>query len=279
VTALRPPTLTVAADGALLHVEGRPTAQPALMLHGLGYASWAAADLRQQLAPQVGLWSLDHRGTGRSARGVAPITIGRLADDAATVLDRIGAPVPVVGYSMGGYVAQVLALTRPKLVAALVLIATSAGGPSATPVPAATATAWVEAAELPPADYAARTMPLSFRPGWPQAHTDRYRGILESRLLHPTPQAVWQEQYLACERFLADGYGAGGLAMPVLILHGADDRVVPVENGRALHRRLPRGRYREVEGAGHLLHIEEPGLVAEEILQLLSTIHQPDTKE
>jgi 3-oxoadipate enol-lactonase len=274
-----PPPMTSTADGAVLHLEGQASAHPALILHGLGYASWAATDLREHLAPHVGLWSLDHRGTGRSSRGVAPISIGQLAADAVRVLEQIGTTVPVIGYSMGGYVAQLLALTRPDLVSGLVLIATSAGGVTATPVPAPTAAAWAEAADLQPDEYAARTMPLSFRVGWPDAHADHYQRVLDARLHHPTMQSVWREQYSACEHFLGTGYDPSSLAIPVLILHGTDDRVVPVENGRALRRLLPQSRYHEVDHAGHLLHIEQADLVASDILQFLFATHHPNTKE
>lgn len=276
---LIPPATTSTPDGAVLHLEGDASARPALILHGLGYASWAAADLRDHLAPHVGLWSLDHRGTGRSSRGEAPITIGQLAADAASVLERIGMPFPVIGYSMGGYVAQLLALARPDLVSSLVLLATSAGGATATPVPTLTAAAWAEAASGQPDEYAAQTMPLSFRVGWPDTHADHYKRVLDARLVHPTTQSVWREQYKACEHFLSTGYDPSRLALPVLILHGTDDRVVPVENGRALHHLLSQSRYREVDHAGHLLHIEQADFVATEILQYLSTTHQPNMKE
>ena len=267
-------------DGAMLHLAGDGTGgRPVLLLHGLGYATWAGEPLRSHLPRTIGLLSLDNRGTGQSTRGNAPISIARLASDAATVLDQLQAsgmapgPVPVIGYSMGGYIAQSLALSRPDLVSHVILISTSGGGSTATPVPQMTRQLWLEASGLEPDEYAAHTMPTSFAEGWPTLHADEYRKLLNQRLEHPTSPAVWREQYDACEQFLEAGYDHSLLTAPALILHGSADRVVPVENGRDLRWTLPTSRYREVEGAGHALHLEQPDVVAAQIAALLTIDH------
>jgi 3-oxoadipate enol-lactonase len=268
------------AGGATLHVQEAAGARPALLLHGLGYASWASGALAGRVAPELALHSLDNRGTGESPRGTGHLTIERLAEDAAAVIEALGAPAVVVGYSMGGYIAQVLAVAHPELVAGLVLVGTSPGGDVATPVPETTKQAWMDAAGSPPAEHAARTMPLSFRDGWPEAHPDEYGRLLDARLRHPTSPSVWREQFDACEEFLRSGYDRSRLTAPALVLHGTADRVVPVENGRALHALLPHSTYREVAGAGHLLHLEEPDLVAAEIRAFISaSLAAPEKKE
>ncbi|MRX44621.1 alpha/beta fold hydrolase [Agromyces kandeliae] len=268
-------------DGASLHLEGRGGRRDILMLHGLGYASWAAEALRAELDDEIGLWSLDHRGTGRSTDGSEPITMDVLVDDAAHAIDALGGRVAVCGYSMGGYVAQTLTARHPELVDRLVLIATSAGGDGATPVPHATRAAWLDAVGEPPESYARLTMPLSYREGWAEANPDAYERMIRARLAHPTPTAVWLAQYEACERFLAAGSATARLGVPILVLHGDADRVVPVPNGRALAASAPACRYVEAPGAGHLLHLEEPALVADEIRRFLSPTQDPpgNTKE
>ncbi|KJL24298.1 putative non-heme bromoperoxidase BpoC [Microbacterium azadirachtae] len=258
-------------DGADLHLEIVEGRRPVLLLNGLGYASWAAAPLRAALAPDVSVCALDNRGTGRSTRGNTPATpIEMLAEDAALAIERLGGPVPVIGYSMGGYIAQTLALSRPDLVERLVLIGTSAGGSRATPVPETTRAAWLETEDETPAQYARKTMPLSFREGWPDAHPEAYEALLAARLDNPTDRRVWQAQYQACERFLAVGVPTELISVPVLIIHGTNDRVLPVENGRAIANALPQRRYIEVPAGGHLLHLEDPDVIAREIVHLLS---------
>ncbi|MHB1234083.1 MAG: alpha/beta fold hydrolase [Microbacteriaceae bacterium] len=263
-----------AADGAVLHAEGSRggvrSTRTVVLLHGLGYASWAAAPLRASLGANIGLWSLENRGTGASTSGTAAFDIALFAEDAAGFIEQLEAPVVLVGYSMGGYIAQLLALTRPELLAGLVLIGTSAGGDRATPVPQSTRTAWLDAADDAPASFIRRTMPLSFRNGWRDAHPDAYEQLLTARLENPTPADVWSAQYDACERFLAVGAPVERITTPTLILHGSADRVLPIENGRAIASALPEQEYLEVTDGGHLLHIEEPHLITDRLRGLLT---------
>ncbi|SDY51906.1 alpha/beta fold hydrolase [Herbiconiux ginsengi] len=258
------------ADDAVLHLEGSRTGRDVLLLHGLGYASWAAKHVRLALDEELALWSLDNRGTGRSTRGRGDLSIDLLADDAALAIEALGRPAIVVGYSMGGYIAQLLALSRPDLVGQLILVGTSPGGAGAVPVPDRTRRFWLDAVDQTPEQYARRTMPLSFRDGWPQSHPDEYENVIQARLTYPTPSEIWREQYQACERFLQTGARTAQIAIPTLILHGGADRVLPPANGRAIASMLPTARYRELPGAGHLLHLEEPDTVAGEILRFVS---------
>jgi len=158
-----------APDGARLHVSEQGTGRPVLLVQGLGYAGWAWRHQATAVAQVARAVVLDNRGTGRSDATPGPYSIDLLADDAAAVLDDRGAgPAAVVGASMGGFVAQRLAQRRPDLVDALVLVATTSGGPDAVGVPDETADAWrTHAAQLPDR-FARATMPLSFAPGWPR---------------------------------------------------------------------------------------------------------------
>jgi lipase len=117
-----PDALDVPVSGGSLRVASWPgTGVPVLAVHGITSSSrswpFLAAVLDQPvLAP-------DLRGRGRSNRLPAPYGIGQHADDCAAVIESVGgAPVVVVGHSMGGFVATVLAARRPDLVRALVLV-------------------------------------------------------------------------------------------------------------------------------------------------------------
>ncbi len=188
-----------------------------------------------------------------------PSSIRQMADDAARVLvARKATPAHVVGISMGGYIAQTLALARPELVRSLVLLGTSCGGPDALPVPEDTLRQWLANAGRPPEEYARATMHLSFSPGWSDRNPERYEELLRARLEYPTPPEAWRAQYAAAEEFLADGVDAEQIAVPTLVLHGDQDRVVPIENGRALARRVPGARFGSLSGCGHVAQLENP---------------------
>jgi 3-oxoadipate enol-lactonase len=184
-------------------------------------------------------------------------------------------PAHVLGLSMGGYIALMLALRRPQLVRSLVLAGTSAGGADATPIPDATREAWLAAAGLPPAEYARRTMPLSFAPGWTDEHPEDYEALLAARLEYPTPPDAWRAQYEAAQRFMDAGAPVERIDVPALVVHGDADRIVPVENGRALAARLPNARLVELRGRGHLALLEDPDAFNRAVVGFLSEVENP----
>jgi 3-oxoadipate enol-lactonase len=249
----------VTAGPSRLYAEIRGAGPPLLLVQGLGYATWA---WQRQVPAFAARWTtiaFDNRGAGRSPKPPGPYSLEELADDAAAVL-RVHAdePAHVIGLSMGGYIAQLLALRHPRLVRSLVLAGTGPGEPTHTPVPETTRQAWLSAAGLPPEQFARRTMPLSFAPGWTEKHPDDYERLLAARLEYPTPPECWAAQYDACVRFVEAGAPVEEIELPALVLHGDADRVVPIENGRALAARLPNGRLVELPGRGHLAPLEDP---------------------
>lgn len=245
-------------DDVELYVEEHGEGTPLLLCQGLGYAVWAWERQLPALARAHRTLAYDHRGSGRSAKPSGPYSIEQLAADAASVLGRRGiARAHVLGFSMGGYVAQTLALRRPDLVDRLVLVATSPGGPDAVPQPDETAAAWAAARGLPPEEYARATMPLSFAPGWTDDHVTEYETLLAARLAHPTPAEAWAAQYAACVDYLRDDRPVEEIRATTLVVHGDRDRVVAYANGELLARRIPQARLETFAGHGHLLAIED----------------------
>ena len=259
-----------APDGTRLYAEVTGEGPTLLLTQGLGYATWGWERQVPALAERFRVIAFDNRGAGRSDKPDEPYSIELLADDAAAVIEQLGAlPAHVLGFSMGGYVALTLARRHPEAVASLVLVSTTCGGPGAEGVPAATARAWREASGLDPPEFARRTMPLSFAPGWVDAHPAEFEHALAARLDHPTPAFAWRRQYDACEEFLAHGIDVGAIAVPTLVLHGTADRVVPYANAALLLERIPGARHVALPGAGHLALLERPDEVNTAILDFL----------
>ena len=236
-----------------LYVEEHGDGDPVLLITGLGYAIWSWARQVPALASSYRAITFDNRGSGRSPKTPGPYSIEGLADDAAAVLD--GRRAHVVGHSMGGYVAQMLAVRHRELVRSLVLAGTGAGGPENVPVPESTLEIWLAAAGLPADEYARRTMYLSFSPGWTDEHPEEYEELLAARLEHPTPPETWRAQFDAATRFVENGPPVEQIDAPTLVLHGDADRIVPVENGRALARRISGARLVELRGRGHVIQL------------------------
>lgn len=239
-----------------LYVEEHGDGQPLLLLTGLGYAIWSWQRQLPDWSQRFRCIAVENRGTGRSPKPPGPYSIEQMADDAAEMLG--GRRAHVAGFSMGGYIAQTLAVRHPQLVERLVLVCTATGGPEVRKTPEETAAAWLANANRPPPEFARATMPLSFRPGWADENADELEALLADRLEFPTPPECWRAQYDACVEWGARVTPVEEIRAPTLVVHGDADRIVRYENGVELARRIPRARFETFAGAGHLLFIEEP---------------------
>lgn len=265
--------MRVAISGGELHVEERGAGFPLLLVQGLGYAVWAWRFQWDALAKRRRTIAFDNRGTGRSFKPPGPYSIEQLADDAAALLGALRVEqAHVLGISMGGYISQLLALRHPGLVRSLVLCSTGPGEPTHEPVPEETLGVWLENAHLPPAEYARRTMYLSYAPGWLDANLAVFEELLAARVEFPTPPECWRAQYDACARFVAQGAPVEEIRAPTLVIHGDADRVVPVSNGRALARRIPGAELVVCEGRGHVVPVEDPGRFNAAVLSFLERV-------
>ena len=212
--------------------------------------------LVRELAAGHEVIAFDLPGTGRSARPRWPIRMPQLAHVVTELLDELGHErLDVLGYSLGGIVAQELAHRALKRVRRLVLCATTPGLPSMPPDPL------VVPLMLTPARYWNRQLAELIVPLIAGGRTAREPRILhaglEKRLVQP-PSAVG---YL-CQLYALSGWSRHAWIRTVrhraLVLHGDRDPVVPLANGRFLAGALPHGRLEVISGAGHLFLLDEP---------------------
>jgi pimeloyl-ACP methyl ester carboxylesterase len=205
---------------------------------------------------------IDNRGTGWSRTAPAPFTLADLADDVAAVLDATGASrATVAGLSMGGMIAQELALRHPARVERLALLGTRPPAPAAI-TPAPSVLDGVLAAPSPGSSlrqFVAHAW--SGIAGAEFAEAGAFDELVDAVLERPTPRAG----VLAQARAIGSWYGAARLRdldVPTVVVHGSDDRLVPVGNGMRLAQLVPGARYVELPGVGHLVPFEAPDAVA-----------------
>jgi pimeloyl-ACP methyl ester carboxylesterase len=181
-----------------------------------------------------------------------------MAADAVQVLDEAGIErAHVVGTSLGGMIAQELALTYAKRVDRLVLAGTTPGGPKAHPMPQVTVALMAEAARLEPAVALRRFVENALAPASVAAHPELVDRIMAHRLATAQQPAAWAAQASAGATF--DAYDRlGALAAPTLVQHGGEDVVVDPQNADLLVELLPDARIEPFPGTGHLFFWEEP---------------------
>jgi pimeloyl-ACP methyl ester carboxylesterase len=239
-----------------LYVEEHGDGEPLLLIEGLGQSMWAWREQIPVFAERFRTIAYDTRGTGRSPVPAEPYGIPDLADDAAAILG--GRSAHLVALSMGGYVALTLAVAQPELVRSLVLVGTGPGGPDRVPRPDHVREAFAAAMGLPLEEFGRRTMPYTFAAGWPEANPERFEEILRARLEHPTPYETIETHMSACYRYYEEGCEVERIEAPALVIHGDEDLIVPIENGRMLAARLPNARHVELAGRGHNIPLEDP---------------------
>jgi pimeloyl-ACP methyl ester carboxylesterase len=125
---------------------------------------------------------------------------------------------------------------------------------------------------LPPEQQRRATMPYTLSAGWPEANPQRFEEILAATLEHPTPMETIQMHMAACYAFYDEAVEVERITAPALVVHGADDLIVPPENGRILAERLPNVRHVEVAGRGHNIQLEDPETFNELVLGFLGAL-------
>jgi pimeloyl-ACP methyl ester carboxylesterase len=207
----------------------------------------------------------DNRGSGFSRDLDGPFSIADMADDVAAVLDDAEvADADVFGISMGGMIAQELALRHPERVRTLILAGSRPPNPDFEPPGLATRWLLIQ----PPArgtslaQFFDRLWSFAAAPGFAEAHPGVIDEITRQSLERPTPRATLINQSRAMAAW-GHAERLGGIVAPTLVVHGRLDRLSPVQNGRNLAAAIAHSRYVELPDVGHLVPHEAPDLTAE----------------
>lgn len=247
------------AGGAAIHAAdgGRPDGPPVLLVMGLGASAAQWWRLLPHLQPHVRTIVVDNRGTGRSSPVTGPLSIEVMARDLVAVLEVAGlASAHVVGLSLGGMVAQRLALDHRVRVRSLVLAATTAGGTFGRRPPP-----WRLLVEGDWSLYARRTL----RDAPERVHEDR-----RVRDADATPGWTFAAQLLAAAAHDTRARLPELAGLPVTVLHGEEDALLPPEGARALADGIPGSRLVMIPACGHMLTTDAERAAAEAVLTHLT---------
>lgn len=236
----------------------------------VGYASnmdlWSSG-LIEGLKEKYQLIIFDFRGMGLSTNQDTAFTIETLADDVDELLKVLNIENShVLGWSMGGYVAQMYSIKYPEKVSKLILYATNCGdtitvnpnqdivdilaNPSSTPM------------EL---------LGTLFPDDWMAAHPEPWKFLPEAK--EPVNGETIGLQYMAVSKWLSPEGGSAGylskLNMPVLVICGSDDKVVPCINSTILNDSIPNSTLIKVDGTGHGFMYQLPSTFTHYVLTFL----------
>lgn len=215
---------------------------PILLIAGNGCDHHTWDGVREELAKTHRVISYDHRGTGQSDANFPQQWSTRdFARDALSVLQAASCErAHVYGHSMGGRVAQWLAIDAPESVGALILGATSPGGENAVPRSAAATAAMAS-------NDPATLQRMCYTDAWIEVHggatnasapNPRSREAFIAHLMASTDHNAWDH--------------LPGIKVPTLVIHGDEDQITSVENAKVLAARIPAARLMIVQSARHV---------------------------
>lgn len=247
-------------------------AGPPLLLVN-GYAASSAdwdPTFTAALARSFTLICPDNRGTGDSELGDASaLSVDAIADDVAALLDALGIErAALVGWSMGGYVVQRLALRSPARARSIALLATGPGGGAGVP---AEPYVWGQLTDHSgtPREQASRLISLLFPPDVAPSVDEQFGDIVAAARATLSPQALAaQERVLAAWQTEPQPAPAAD-APPALIVSGALDVIAPPGNADALAALWPQSRVEPIAGGGHAFMAQQPEQVAALIADFL----------
>jgi pimeloyl-ACP methyl ester carboxylesterase len=251
--------IACAVDGRTrLYWESKGDGPPVLLIHGLGLSGGAWWRTVDALSPTMRVITFDNRGIGQSTSLLPAYTTEAMADDALAVLDDLGLDdAHVYGVSLGGMVAQQLALRHPRRVRSLVLGATQPGGRRAARPDAEVLEFFGRRSSMRMEEAAWASVPYNYGTRAREEQVDRIADDIERRLGNPFSERAYRAQLFAAT--LHNCYGRlERIRVPSLVVHGEEDRMIPVENGRMIAERIPGCLLRVLPDAGHLYPTEEP---------------------
>ena len=260
---------SVTANNIDLHYRDDGEGRPVLFIQGLGvdHRGWGA--VTRPLAKRFRCISYDNRDVGRSSTVDAPYGVLDMTGDALGLLDALGiAQADIVGVSMGGVIAQEIAIRHAERVRKLVLVTTyTSGDPRGSAIFEGQA---LLRRTLSREDYCRATFWSVY------SHQDYRRddGFIEQMIARTAGNDLWQPQdaYERHVRAVTSANTEGRLhriAAPTLILAGAEDILTPMRFSTLLARDIPNNRLEVIEGAGHGMIWSHPGVVVDHISAFL----------
>ena len=202
--------------------------------------------------------AFDNRGAGRSDKPPMEYSIGLFADDTAALMAALDiSDAYILGVSMGGYIAQELAINYPDKVRKMILGCTSCGGDRAVLMSEDRMQKFTANAGLRPEEILRKDMDIYFSDSFVSQNPEKIEEFVQISLRYYQPADAFERQFDACLRHDA-GDRLKKITTPTLIMSGDDDPLVPPVNSEILQALIPDSKLSVFSGGRHCFFIEAP---------------------
>jgi pimeloyl-ACP methyl ester carboxylesterase len=258
-------------DGAQIAYRRIGTGRPLVVLNGFAATSadWDPSFI-ERLASSSELILIDNRGIGRSMDNGRPFDIAQLADDVLRVMEALGIErTSVLGWSMGGFIAQTLVLQHPGRINKLILLSTAPGGADAD---RASAEVWSRLIDMSgtPHEQARRLLSLLFPSDIAESVYREFGDLVAAVRAQLSPDLI-NRQAAAIDGWHRAGIGnqLREINAPVLIAAGTADVVIPPSNALKFVNAIPGAWLAQFNRGGHAFMAQYPGPLADVINSFL----------
>jgi pimeloyl-ACP methyl ester carboxylesterase len=242
----------VKVNGINLAYRVRGEGPPLVLVMGyrLSSIAWPEAFI-EQLARQFTVITPDNRGTGLSDKPVEGYSIASMARDVCALIDELDiSRVHMLGYSMGGAIAQEFVRQFPGRVLNLVLCATMCGGPNAIHAKSSTVSVMRDLEGLSAEEAARRIWKVTYSAGYLERHPEAAEAQMRREIALPTPLHAADLQFQAFAEF--DGSRAlSAIRCPTLVLSGDSDELISPHNSRVIANLIAESKLVIVPDCGH----------------------------
>ncbi|UCH23353.1 MAG: alpha/beta fold hydrolase [Deltaproteobacteria bacterium] len=248
------PTLTINNCKIYYEIDGE--GDPLVLIMGLRRnIEWWCHQL-PMLSKHFKVIAFDNRGAGRSDKPVMEYSIRLFADDTAGLMEELNIQsANILGISMGGYIAQELAINYPDKVRSLILGCTSCGGKRAVLMSEERMQKFTTTAGLQPEEILRKNMDIYFSDSYVNQYPEKIEEFVQISIRHYQPLDAFERQFDACLRHDA-GDRLKQITAPTLIMTGNDDPLVPPENSNILHALIPGSKLSIFSGGRHCFFME-----------------------
>ena len=261
---------TTLTDGTTLYWEDSGTGSPLLLIQGLGWSAEMWYSLVPELEQKHRVIRYDGRGIGRSDVPAGPYSIEQMADDAVAVLAAAGVErAHVLGVSLGGIVAQEVALRHPDVVTSLLLGCTHPGGQETVWPDPQVMEVLKSRADMPFDEAVRAAVTYAYSADCDPAVIEQ---DMKRRLDLPTSPVGYQGQLLGGLGYQGTIPRLKALGVPALVFTGDADQMVPPENSATIAEAIPDSTLVTIPGAGHVVFTEQPSAVATAVLEFLDRV-------
>ncbi|MCY4386772.1 MAG: alpha/beta fold hydrolase [Desulfurellaceae bacterium] len=256
-------------NGVNLAYELHGTGDPLVLIHGAQSDRSIFANLLPDFVDQFQVLVFDQRGSGQSEKPDIEYTMGMIADDTAALMEHIGfSSAHMYGVSMGGMIAQEVAIRYGAAVRSLVLGCTTPGGPHAISLEGEAIQSSHSTAALSAEERGRALAETAFTKGYIDQHPELIPTLIEARKKQPLDPIGFAHRMKAAYRHNTFDR-LSQITCPTLVITGKDDALIAWENSQLLAEHIADSELVVLEPAGHVFWVEQPARSREAIRTFL----------